>query len=66
MGWSAGALLSGLAATIPLLREYLHFGLSLPHPAAAASHLAISGLFFIIAGFINFGFTLVIHAATKK
>ena len=66
MGWSAGALLFGLAATVPLVREYLRSGLSLPHEVPAASHLAISGLFFIIAGFMNFGFTLVIHAATKE
>jgi glycosyltransferase involved in cell wall biosynthesis len=66
MGWSAGALLFGLASTVPLLREYAHFGLSLPHEVPAASHLAIGGLFFIVAGFMNFGFTLVIHAATKE
>jgi len=28
--------------------------------------LAIGGLFFLIASFMNFGFTLVIHAATKE
>ena len=66
MGWSAGALLFGLASTAPLLRDYFHFGLRLPHPAAATSHLAIGGLFFIIAAFMNFGFTLVINAATKE
>jgi hypothetical protein len=59
-------MLFGMAATVPLLREYLHFGLSLPHEVPTASHLAISGLFFVIAGFMNFGFTLVIHAATKE
>jgi hypothetical protein len=66
MGWSAAAVLFWLVAVTPLLREYLHFGLSLPYDMPAASHLAISGLFFVIAGFMNFGFTLVIHAATKK
>jgi hypothetical protein len=66
LGWSAGALLFGLASTVPLLREYLHFGLSLPHEVPTASHLAISGLFFIVAGFMNFAFTLVIHAATRE
>jgi hypothetical protein len=65
MGYSASALVFGVAATVPLLREYFHFGLSLPREVPAASHLAICGLFFIIAGFMNFGFTLVIHAATK-
>lgn len=66
MGMSASALLFGVVAVTPLLRAYLHFGLSLPHEVPLASHLAISGLFFIIAGFMNFGFTLVIHAATKE
>jgi glycosyltransferase involved in cell wall biosynthesis len=66
MAWSAGALLFGMAAATPLVGAYLHFGLSLPHEVPAASHLAIGGLFFIIAGFMNFGFTLVIHAATKE
>ena len=66
MGWSAGALLFGFASTLPLLREYFHFGLALPREVSTASHLAISGLFFIISGFMNFSFTLVIHAATKE
>ena len=65
MAWSAGALAIGLGFATPLLREYLRFGLSLPHEVPRASHLAIGGLFFIIAGFMNFGFTLVIHAAAK-
>ncbi|HTS64003.1 MAG TPA: glycosyltransferase [Candidatus Acidoferrales bacterium] len=66
MAWSAAALLFGLGAATPLVREYLRFGLALPHEVPAASHLAIGGLFFLIASFMNFGFTLVIHAATKE
>jgi glycosyltransferase involved in cell wall biosynthesis len=66
MGWSAAALLFGLASTLPLLREYLHFSLRLPAGVSISSHLAVSGLFFIVAGFMNFSFTLVIHAATKE
>jgi glycosyltransferase involved in cell wall biosynthesis len=65
MGWSLATILFGAAATAPLLRQYVHFHLSLPNDVPMASHLAVSGLFFIIAGFENFGFTLVIHAATK-
>ncbi|HUI81088.1 MAG TPA: glycosyltransferase family 2 protein [Bryobacteraceae bacterium] len=65
MGCSAGALAIGLAFATPLLRDYLRFGLSLPHEVPTASHMAIGGLFFIIASFMNFGFTLVIHAAAK-
>jgi glycosyltransferase involved in cell wall biosynthesis len=66
VGCSAAAVLLGLAFTAPLVRDYVHFGLALPQSVASTSHLAISGLFFIIAGFMNFGFTLVIHAATKE
>jgi glycosyltransferase involved in cell wall biosynthesis len=66
MGWSAAALLFGLASTVPLLREYLHFSLRLPAGVSTSSRLAVGGLFFIIAGFMNFSFTLVIHAATKE
>ena len=66
IGWSAGAVLFGLASIVPLLREYVRAGLSLPHDVPSASHLAVGGLFFIMAGFMNFGFTLVIHAATKE
>jgi glycosyltransferase involved in cell wall biosynthesis len=65
MGWSLATVLFGAAATAPLLRQYVHFNLALPNDVPMASHLAVSGLFFIIAGFVNFGFTLVIHAATK-
>jgi hypothetical protein len=66
VGWSAAAILFGLGSAFPLVRQYFHFGLALPNDVASESHLAISGLFFIIAGFMNFGFTLVLHAATRK
>lgn len=65
VGWSAAAMLAGLVAAMPLVREYIHFNLALPHEVSYQSHLAISGLFFIVAGFMNFGFTLVLHAATR-
>jgi hypothetical protein len=58
-------MLAGFVAAMPLVREYIHFNLALPHEVSYQSHLAISGLFFIVAGFMNFGFTLVLHAATR-
>jgi glycosyltransferase involved in cell wall biosynthesis len=66
VGWSAVAMLGGFVAALPLVREYLRFNLALPHEVPFQSHLAITGLFFIIAGFMNFGFTLVLHAATRE
>lgn len=66
VGWSAIAMLAGFVSAIPLVREYLHFNLALPEAVPFHGHLAIIGLFFIIAGFMNFGFTLVLHAATRK
>ena len=66
VGWSAGAMLAGVAAVIPLVREYTRYHLALPYEVPLQSHLAISGLFFILAGFMNFGFTLVLHAATRE
>jgi hypothetical protein len=59
-------MLGGFLAALPLVREYLRFRLRLPHDVPLESHLAIVGMFFIIAGFMNFGFTLVLHAATKE
>ena len=66
VGWSAAAMLAGFAGLVPLVQRYIHFGLSLPGPIPPESRLAVAGLFFVIAGFMNFGFTLVLHAATKK
>jgi hypothetical protein len=66
VGWSAAAIVSGLVAAVPLVGEYWRLNLALPHPVTYQSPLAVVGLFFIIAGFMNFGFTLVLHAATRE
>jgi glycosyltransferase involved in cell wall biosynthesis len=66
VGWSAASMLGGFVAALPLVREYLRFHLALPLGVPDQSHLAIAGMFFIIAGFMNFGFTLVLHAATRE
>jgi glycosyltransferase involved in cell wall biosynthesis len=51
----------GLACEFMLTRLYLELGLRLPegHPA---SHLAFTGLMLMIAGFMTFTFTLILHA----
>jgi glycosyltransferase involved in cell wall biosynthesis len=66
VGWSAVATLGGFVAALPLVLDYLRSNLALPHVVPYQSHLAIAGMFFIIAGFMNFGFTLVLHAATRE
>src|SRR5262249_16347410 len=66
MGWSAVAFLFGIGSTIPLVREYMRNGLNLPHEVTRETHLGVAGLFFIIAAFMNFAFTLVLHASNKK
>jgi hypothetical protein len=57
--------LAGVLCLVPLLREYISQGYTLPGPIAFQHHLAILGLLFILVGFANFAFTLVLHAAAQ-
>jgi glycosyltransferase involved in cell wall biosynthesis len=52
---------AGLTCELMLTHLYLTLGLRLPeeHPA---SHLAFTGLMLMIAGFMSFTFTLILHA----
>jgi glycosyltransferase involved in cell wall biosynthesis len=63
---SAALLLLGTALTWPLLAEYVHLGLRLPEVTNRNQHLAITGLLLIIASFLTFGSTLVVHAAAMR
>ncbi len=56
---------AGLAMTAPILVEYVAWGLRL-HSLDTASHLAVTGLFFLVAGFLTFSTTLVLHAAAMR
>ena len=58
------AFSSGLALCSLLIRRYVQSGLSLPGDQAPYTHLAVTGLLFVIAGFMNFIFTLLLHAAS--
>ncbi|MFN0164945.1 MAG: glycosyltransferase family 2 protein [Bryobacteraceae bacterium] len=53
----------GVALTVPLLRQYVQSGLRLPDSVEPVNHLAVTGLLFLIAGSMNFSFTLALHAA---
>ena len=55
-------LVSGAGMLVPLFRDYAAHGLSLPGLPGAAHHIAIAGLLALILGFMNFVFTLVLHA----
>lgn len=57
------AVLIGVALVAPLVYRYLSYGLRLPGNGFPENHLAVTGLVFLVFGFMNFTFTLVLHAA---
>jgi len=52
---------AGVAMALPFVRLYLRAGLSLDH-VGWENHLAVVGLMLVIAGFMTFTFTLILHA----
>jgi glycosyltransferase involved in cell wall biosynthesis len=58
---SAGLFLAGLGMTGALIASYVSHGLALVEQASV-NHLGVTGLFFMIAGFVTFTFTLILHA----
>jgi glycosyltransferase involved in cell wall biosynthesis len=60
---SASAGIAGTALALPLIRDYLHFGSPMINNVLASTHLAVAGLLLFVAGFMNFTFTLALHAA---
>jgi len=59
---SAILFVVGIGMASRLVIMYFAYGLSLPEDVRPANHLAITGLLFVIAGFMTFAFTLVLHA----
>ena len=57
--------LTGILMLIPIVTEYGRFGLRLPE-VGTAHHLAVTGLFFLITGFLTFATTLVVNASTMR
>ena len=53
----------GVVLMVPLSVKYLRGGLRLNGPLAQTNYLFLSGVFFVMAGFSLFAFTLLIHAA---
>jgi hypothetical protein len=63
---SALAFLVGLAATVPLVVDYVSSDLRLPDDPGLVEHLAVTGLLAMIVGFTTFAFTLILHAAVTR
>ena len=59
-------VLVGILLTVPLLLEYLQYGLTLPRDITTRNHLAVMGFLLMVAGFMSFAFTLVLHAALDR
>jgi glycosyltransferase involved in cell wall biosynthesis len=60
---AAGIFALGLVLTGWLLVYYVTHGLRLEGPSAVfVNHLGVAGLFFLIAGFLTFTFTLLLHS----
>ena len=54
----------GAALVAPLATEYVQSGLTLPREIGTRNHLAVTGILLMIASFMTFTFTLVLHAAS--
>jgi Glycosyl transferase family 2 len=63
---SAGVILTGIGCLIPLVADYRRSGFTLPGGPKRPEYLAILGLMLLIAGYSNFIFTLVLHAAAAS
>lgn len=58
--------LGGILAGVPLIVEYFNQGLQLNRLPETRTHLAVLGLLLLLAAFIVFSSTLVIHAADLR
>ena len=62
---SAALFVAGLVLTVPLVVTYMRSGLRLP-AIATANRLSVTGLFLLIAAFLTFSNTLVVHASAMR
>lgn len=63
---SALAVIGGAGLAVPLVFRYVRMGFRLTDDVFPTTHLAVTGLLFVIAGFMNFTFTLALHAAAAN
>jgi hypothetical protein len=66
MGVSGGLFAAGLGAAGGLIYRYLSNGLVLPAAHTTINHLAVTGVLFMIMGFMTFVFTLLLHATSVR
>jgi len=59
---SISVFLVGTGLLVPLLLEYVRQGLRLSGDVGHLSHMAVTGLLFVVVGFLTFNSTLVLHA----
>ena len=59
---AAGIFTAGIALTGWLLVYYLAHGLRLDDASAHVNYLGVTGLFLMIAGFVTFTFSLLLHS----
>jgi hypothetical protein len=60
------AILVGASLVTPLIYAYLQAGFRFTRNVFPANHLAVTGLLFVVGGFMNFTFTLALHAAAAN
>jgi len=63
---SAVAVTVGAGLAASLLFWYIRAGFRLTDDVFPTTHLAVTGLLLVIAGFMNFTFTLALHAAAAN
>jgi glycosyltransferase involved in cell wall biosynthesis len=63
VAFSAGLFVTGLALAASLALTYARNGFQL-HERFSLNHLGVTGLLFMVAGFMTFTFTLMLHSTT--
>src|SRR5262249_19348757 len=63
---SSVAVLGGTSLGLPLVVRYVRMGFRLSEDIFPITHLAVIGLLLVIAWFMNFTFTLALHAAAAN
>jgi len=63
---SALAVAGGCGLAAPLVFQYIRAGYRLTDDIFPTTHLAVTGLLLVIGGFMNFTFTLALHAAAAN
>jgi hypothetical protein len=70
--YTRSVVFSGLAVAVggilaaPLVLRYIFSGFQLTADVFPTTHLAVTGLLLVIAGFMNFTFTLALHGAVAN